>query len=448
MIISFAFFKGYFYFIIYWVLELLSSIEKEYFENNYTNFNKTNSNNNTNNTNSTNYTILTNSSNNNNEDEENYVKFGKEVDLLYLILLIIIDLSSGFLVAYTYFRMKYLKKNNKEIIINNAKSHYELIYNDPGRRKNKYLLILIISLLDFFARGSELFFFLIVSVIRLDLLSIIWITSIDILARIIFCHYILKIKLYKHHIISIIFCFSGFLIMAFFGMANIKTRNGWLYVFFLFTSTILFALEDTLNKILLTDKFLLPHYLMFWRGIFGFILILFLIFILSFTSEINMDYYKYLFNAESIAIEITRKIFLCILTFIKVFCIFRIIYIFTPQHVGFCNIISCFIEVIKYVIKVKGVNTNIVHFIFDMMCLILVFMGTLLFNEMIIINAFGLNENTKVGKMKKEIYEHLDFNSTIINDNQEYNDDKQINLKDINEDNNEPYSINDSKEID
>ena len=75
-------------------------------------------------------------------------------------------------------------------------------------------------------------------------------------------------------------------------------------------------------------------------------------------------------------------------------------------------------------------------------------MGTLLFNEMIIINAFGLNENTKVGKMKKEIYEHLDFNSTIINDNQEYNDDKQINLKDINEDNNEPCSINDSKEID
>ena len=132
MIISFAFFKGYFYFIIYWILELLSSIEKEYFENNYTNFNKTNSNNNTNNTNSTNYTILTNSSNNNNEDEENYVKFGKEVDLLYLILLIIIDLSAGFLVAYTYFRMKYLKKNNKEIIKNNSKSHYELIFFNYG----------------------------------------------------------------------------------------------------------------------------------------------------------------------------------------------------------------------------------------------------------------------------------------------------------------------------
>ncbi len=121
--------------------------------------------------------------------------------------------------------------------------------------------------------------------------------------------------------------------MAFFGMSNIKTRNGWLYVLFLFTSKILFALEDTLNKILLTDKFLLPHYLMFWRGIFGFILILFLIFILSFTSEIDMNYYKYLFNTKTIAFEITRKIFLSIFTFIKIFCVLRIIYIFTPQHV-------------------------------------------------------------------------------------------------------------------
>ena len=53
---------------------------------------------------------------------------------------------------------------------------------------------------------------------------------------------------------------------------------------------------------------------------------------------------------------------------------------------------------IKYLIDKKEIN-NVVLFIFDIISLIFIFLGTLIFNEMIIINAFGLNDNTKIGIM-------------------------------------------------
>jgi hypothetical protein len=86
--------------------------------------------------------------------------------------------------------------------------------------------------------------------------------------------------------------------------------------------------------------FLLAHYLMFLRGIFSSIIILFLFLILYLTSTIDINYYNYIINCADFGIELLRKTILVIFTFFKTFCILRIIYIFSPQHVGFCNIIS------------------------------------------------------------------------------------------------------------
>lgn len=417
-IISCVFFKSYYYFIVYWILDLLDEIEKDYFESKFNNFNNSSNVNNTNKTNS------------------DYIENGREIDILYIGLLSIADMSAGFLVAFTFIRMKCLKENKEESSKAIDKPSYELIYNDPSIIKNKYSLILLTSVLDVLARGHELLYFLFVNLYRLDYLKSVWVISIDIFSRILFCKYFLKTNLYSHHIISIIILSIGLLINAIYGMMALDSKYDWIYVLFLIISRILFALADTINKILLTKKFLLAHYLMFLRGLFSFIIILFLFLILCLTSKIDTGYYEYIILYHDFALEILRKIVLIIFSFFKVFCIFRIIYIFSPQHVGFCNIISVYIKIIKYLIKFKVIN-NVTHFIFDMISLLFIFLGTIIFNEMIIVNIFGLNENTKAGKIKKELLDNERFNSTIVNENEnemdnenEYN---KISIEDIKE---------------
>ena len=415
--LSCMFFKSYYYFIVYWILALLINIERQWYESNF------------------NYSSSSDNSNNNDTSTNNNQI---EIDFLYLIYLNIVDLSAGFLVAYTFFKMKSLKENKIEKV-KNSKNQIKLIYNDPSKRKNKYKLILLISFLDFTARFHRIFFFIIFEIYSLNILVTIWLISFDLISRIVFCRIILKTKLYKHHLVSLIFCFIGFSILFVFGIINIENNeiNLWIYLFFIFISKVLFALEDTINKILLTDKFLLPHYLMFWRGLFSFVIILlFTIIILTCTSKINLEYYKYVLENEDLWKEIISKIFYVICNFLKVFSIFKIIYIFTPQHVAFLNVVENLIELIQNIINVDGVSKNIVHFIFDMISLVLISIGTLIFNEMIILNFFGLNKNTKSGKIEKEALDKGDLKSTIIF-NETDNEDKEVQLNDIEQEENE-----------
>ena len=422
--LSCMFFKSYYYFIVYWILALLINIERQWYESNF------------------NYSSSSDNSNNNDTSTNNNQI---EIDFLYLIYLNIVDLSAGFLVAYTFFKMKSLKENKIEKV-KNSKNQIKLIYNDPSKRKNKYKLILLISFLDFTARFHRIFFFIIFEIYSLNILVTIWLISFDLISRIVFCRIILKTKLYKHHLVSLIFCFIGFSILFVFGIINIENNeiNLWIYLFFIFISKVLFALEDTINKILLTDKFLLPHYLMFWRGLFSFVIILlFTIIILTCTSKINLEYYKYVLQNEDLWKEIISKIFYIICNFLKVFSIFKIIYIFTPQHVAFLNVIENLIELIQNIINVDGVSKNIVHFIFDMISLVLISIGTLIFNEMIILNFFGLNKNTKSGKIEKEALDKGDLKSTIIF-NETDNEDKEVQLNDIEQGENEEKENDDT----
>ena len=414
--ISCAFFKGYYYFISYWIIDFLNLIEKDYFESHYTYDNSLSYNNNTNNTNT----------------EGDYINNGREIDVLYIGLFSIGDMLAGFLVAYTFIRMNCLKKREEESSKEITKPNYELIYNDPSLVKNKYPLILLISVLDILGRAYELLYFLFFNLYRIDLLKTFWVVSIDILSRILFSYFILKSQLYKHHIISIIILLIGFLINSYFGILGLDSKNDWVFLLFMILSRILFALEDTINKILLTNKLLLAHYLMFLRGSLSFIIISFLFLVLSLTSSIDIDYYNNIIQSSDFGIEFLRKLILVIFSSFKIFCTFRIIYIFSPQHVGFCKIISCLIELIEYLIQNKAIN-NRTHFIFDMITLIFIFLGSLIFNEMIIINAFGLNENTKAGKIKKEILDNIQLQSTtILKENEDEDEVNQVSINDIN----------------
>ena len=404
---SCKFYKTYFYFIIYWGLDILNNIEwgnfqsKYNYEYYYANF----------------YDYRLNINN------KYYFPFAVETELLNMVNLILADLSFGFLVAYTYIRMNCKKnlKNEDQNNIRNSNNTIELIYNEPSKTKNALFLIIIISLLDFVARSIELFFFLIICPERAEEKNIRWLITIEILPRIVFCYFILKVEFYRHHFLSILFFFIGFLIISIFGIKSIETKNQRMYVFTMIVPKVIYALEDTINKIILTDKFVLPHFLLFFRGIINSILVTILICILYATSNIDFRYYNNILNNIQ-ASEILFKLLSFIFMILKIFCIFEIIYIFTPQHVGFCIVIIYIYNAIKNMILTDAFQNEFCSCLFNVICLIFIAFGTIIFNEMIIINCWGLNENTKSGIVRKERLESLELQNTINSDDNDDND--------------------------
>ena len=204
-----------------------------------------------------------------------------------------------------------------------------------------------------------------------------------------------------------------------------------MYVFTMIIPKVLYALEDTINKIILTDRFILPHFLLFFRGLINAILVSMLICILYFTSSLDFRYYDNILNNIEVS-EILFKILSFIFLTCKIFCIFKIIYIFTPQHVGFCLVIIYMFNAIKNMILAGDFQNEFFYCLFIIISLLFIAFGTLIFNEMILINCWGLNENTKSGIINKEQLENIELKNPVINeDNDDDNDDCKENCDQI-----------------
>ena len=413
---SCKFYKTYFYFIIYWGLDILNNIEWGNFQSkyNYEYYYK----------NFYDYRL--------NINTKYYFPFAVETELLNMVNLILADLSFGFLVAYTYIRMNCKKnlKNEDQNNIRNSNNTIELIYNEPSKTKNALFLIIIISLLDFVARSIELFFFLIICPERAEEKNIRWLITIEILPRIVFSYFILKVEFYRHHLLSILFFSIGFLIISIFGIKSIETKNQRMYVFTMIVPKVIYALEDTINKIILTDRFVLPHFLLFFRGLINSILVSILICILNATSNIDSRYYNNILDNIQVG-EIIFKILSFIFMIFKIFCIFQIIYIFTPQHVGFCIVIIYMFNAIKNMILNDDFQNEFFCCLLNIICLIFIGIGTIIFTEMLVINFWGLNENTKSGQIKKEELETIELQNTINSEDSDDNDYNKESLTEI-----------------
>ena len=371
-LISISFYKTYYYFVIVLVFDLLNKLIKDYFDTIYS-------------------------------PSEDI----KIIELFNLICYNISDLLSGFLVLYTYISSrsvkeeKIIKKKSKNII------QYELIYNDISIRKNKYYFIFLISFLDFIGSFSDFIFYLILNINRIRDGEITWLISIDILSRIIFSNLILKSKIYSHHILSIILTIFGLCSMsvsAFILINDIELSN-WPYFISLGFKFIILSLEDVINKLLLTNEFLLPQSLMFLRGSFNFFIFVVFILIIYFMGLMDLS-----FNINDSTCNIFLQISLIIIyifcAFLRSFSIIKVIDIFSPQHVSFINVVFYLYRLLNCRISSKD---NIALIITDSICLFIIAFSTLVFNEILIIKACGLDENTKNGFLEKEKKEKDDI---------------------------------------
>ena len=74
-----------------------------------------------------------------------------------------------------------------------------MIYNDLSIRNHKYSYLFLISLLEFIARCTDLFYVLIIKGMPIRIGEVNWLISFDTLARIILSSMILRTKIYIHH---------------------------------------------------------------------------------------------------------------------------------------------------------------------------------------------------------------------------------------------------------
>jgi hypothetical protein len=281
------------------------------------------------------------------------------------------------------------------------------------------------------ARSTDFFYLLILGYDKIRDGEITWLISLDILSRFLFSHFILNQIFYKHHILSIFLTLIGLCSMSItaFIAINSKELMNWPYFIFISIKFIIYALEDVTNKILLINKFLLPQALMFWRGIYNFFMILILFPVVYF---IKLTKYQIEFDNKGINLiwQILLIVFIIPIVFLKSFLIMKVIYIFTPQHVAFVNVVFYMLRLLRC--RIFSAD-NVILISDDVIFLLIIIFSTLLFNEMIIINSCGLSENTKVGFLIKEEKEIKDTHSSQF-----------INTEDINKSRD---SLDDKKDI-
>ena len=378
-LLYFSFYKGYYFFLGFWILDILRAVVEEFLKH---------------------IEI---------KDERIFIDI-KEKNLFDLICLNISDLLAFILHYYTKVKSrKSISIKENEQSNDDNQSGIRLIYNKYTIMKKNNLLIITSTILDFLARSV----FLIYSFYdnekdkkneenneekndRIDFLVI-----IDIFSRALISKIFLKRKIYQHHIVSIFITFSGFLMQIISYISVFGKDFNYIYYLIIFPKYILFPIADAINEIILNYHFFFPQHLMFIRGVFEFFILFILCSILRIIGII--DFRIFIKENPKILYQILLRLSYIIISFFRTFFLMKVIYLYDSQHVSFLIITFTFTNFIKRIsIFEFGGNKNyIIYFILGIISLLIIFLGVLIYNEILIINACGLNEYTKKGFEEK-----------------------------------------------
>ena len=258
-------------------------------------------------------------------------------------------------------------------------------------------------------KGKWLYIFLYVFIDNIQGIIILYIMGLksnfwilDIFFTCIFYYLIFKIKLYKHHYLSLILIIILGIILDFIceNLQDDITKN-FGFVLLRLLREILFSSSDVLVKYLFEKKFCSIYEISLSNGILG----LFFLIILSIFDHYFFkydDFSKY-FDKFSIK-ELLVMIALMITQLGLYICTLMINKANTPCHIF---IIFVFGQLAYYV----DFSKNSILF---MVFLLLILFMSLIFNEIIEINCFGLAKNTKKNIMKRA---RIDTEDLLILDN-------------------------------
>ena len=365
-------------------------------------------------------------------------------EYIYLMLLNISDLLAGFLVLYINCSLKG-KHSIDDTIIHRTKSVIEMIKGKEktiNKTKSYIQKFILVIVLDYLNRLIVFIFYISNKTTEHDIIyhkaqkDII--IHLDIIIRYILSIFLLKIKIFKHHKFSFFLILINFLILIptdaislHFYTPNKDEKLTYIYIGMYSIRAILYPYEDVIIKKLFKDDYVLPEYLMFFRGVGELILILFLTPIFYFTLCAD-DILT--FNEDIIKIVLTIILY-TLAAFVKSYLLFKVIYYFSAQSVSFLIIsesIACSVaEIIKYFNQNSFDDINIINLFIEIIVILNTTFGTLVYDEIIIIKKFGMNVNVRTeitlrGKLEVDSIGVVDNES----DGEEEDEDLRIDVAD------------------
>jgi len=231
----------------------------------------------------------------------------------------------------------------------------------------------------------------------------------------IFCKLILKSDIFRHQILSIILSVIGLIFISIPIFEKLNFEDIIPNIIF-FAGAIFYPLYLVFFKYIIENYYLSVFINMFFIGIFLLILSIIGLIIYSLIENNDLSYLNDIFNiAEnnilfyiSIAFGVIVKIIFCL-----------IISYFSPNIFVLTNVISSIINWIFNYFIVKEKEETITNLIYQGIGYFIILFSTLIYNEFIVLNCFGLNiyvRNTIFGRITKE-EEKLKINQKSIEKN-------------------------------
>ena len=295
-----------------------------------------------------------------------------------------IGLSLSFiLVIISKIRSK-RKNKNSNILLNAQNEPHTLSIIHPSHIvsfKEKFLWILLTSGINYFA-----YIFFCIYWVNYDTYLNLWGVTLPVMS--LFSHFILKIKLYKHHYLAIfivvIFGFSYNIVTHKFSKENIKHYDSYLVEFM---TECLISLMNVMYKYLMDKKYIISYEILFIEGLIEFILGIITLIITTNIGAID-NFWDFIDQ-----IDTSEIIFLIVLTLIQ-FLLYLveiiIIDMFSPFHILLINIIREYI--IFFIFFDRNELTTSIYCTLGICFCIFMF---LVFTEIIELNFLGLSKMTK-----------------------------------------------------
>ncbi len=214
-------------------------------------------------------------------------------------------------------------------------------------------------------------------------------TILNILITSLFYYLIFKIKLYRHHYLSIILIIIvGFIIDMILGNLLFDIDNNLGLFFFRLLREVLFSLSSVVDKYILEKKFGSVYEILLTNGVItSTLFIIFAIIDHNFFGIYNYEEYFNNFNTTELLVASG-----VIITQLGL----NVSILFTNKNNSPCHIFIIFIfGQLAYYIDFSGSNAIVIF------CLIIILFLSFVFNEILEINFLGLSDNTKKNISKR-----------------------------------------------
>ena len=372
----------------------------------------------------------------------------KELRYFDFVTNIVGDLITGILHYLSELKRKNeYKKLRRQSLVLNPGSKLNInephIYNIFSFKK----VILEISALDFICQFVLLIFTLIYgkdNVIPPEFTNIFLL--LDILSRYLFSLIILKTYFYRHQYFSllinlIVFIVLGFFDLSKFGKFDDNKTITTVYAIFSAIRTILYSLEDVLNKIALTKESFTPYAILFYKGFYQLIFLflpvtLIMIFFSGGEDNDGKNYYNIFtffwdasLKSKTLQKEIIFRILFGIFNIARCVLLVYVIDVFSSQHLSVLRILeSLFIFIYLYFMDITNQRSDekniknlfgaydIIIYIF---CYFILVFTSFIHNEIMVIKLFGLDKFTEQGlqeQAKEDLMNAMNENNSSMSD--------------------------------